>query len=95
MEGVPTKILGRATSSYSINVQPVLPTLLQNELNSDIVRFTSHVRTCLKTKKGLRIFFSEMGKRATSLFNLFRSNFANSISCSVFFFCCPFDLTFG
>ena len=66
---------GRCT--YSINVQPVLPTLLQNELNSDIARFTNRVRTCLKTKKDLRIFFLEMGKRATSLFNLFCSNFAN------------------
>ena len=33
-----------------------LATLLQNELNSDVARFTNHVQTCLATNQVVKKF---------------------------------------
>ena len=49
MEGVPTVLTCNLFCRQ----------LLQNELNSDIARFTNHVRTCLKTKKVSGFFFGD------------------------------------
>ena len=35
--------------------------LLKNELNSDVARFTNHLRTCLATNQAARIFFTVRG----------------------------------
>ena len=52
-----------------------LATLLQNELNSDVVRFTTHIKPVLQ-QIGLLTGFSEVLKRTTLLFNSFCSNLA-------------------
>ena len=48
--------------------------LLQKELNSDVERFTTHVRTFLAR------FVSWVVKRATSLFNSFCGNVAKQVA---------------
>jgi len=42
-----------------------IATLLQNELNSDVARLTTNVRTCL-AKNNIASFFSWVVERATS-----------------------------
>ena len=56
-----------------------LATLLQNELNSDVARFTEHIKPvnkliCCKTD------LMWLVKRATSLFKLFYSNVARQVA---------------
>ena len=63
-------------------------TLQQNELNSDVARFTTHVRTCLATNMTPSIFFV-MINRATSLFNSFEATWQNKFHV----LCCPFYCT--
>ena len=63
-------------------------TLQQNELNSDVVRFTTHVRTCLATNMTPSFFFV-MINRATSLFNSFAAMLQNKLHV----LCCPFYCT--
>ena len=57
-----------------------LTTLLQNELNIDVARFTTHIKPvnnliCCKTGLMLRVV-----KRTTSLFNSFYSNVARRVA---------------
>ena len=49
------------------NVQLFFATLLQNELNSDVARFTTHIKPVLKQIR-LQGLFSCVVKRATSLY---------------------------
>ena len=53
-------------------------TLLQNELNRDVVRFTTHVQTCLATNQ---VVDRWVVKGATSLFNSFCSDVAKQVAC--------------
>ena len=53
-------------------------TLLQNELNRDVARFTTHVQTCLATNQ---VVDRWVVKRATSLFNSFCSDVAKQVAC--------------
>ena len=41
--------------------------MLQNELNTDVARFTSHVRTCLATNKVARFVFLGRKTRSASI----------------------------
>ena len=61
----------RAIKILSCNIA----TLLQNELNSDVARFTTHIKPVFQ-QIGLLTGFSEVLKRATLLFNSFCSNLA-------------------
>ena len=45
-----------------------LLTLLQNELNSDVARFSTHVQTCLATNSVARIFFAGVKTRKVEHF---------------------------
>ena len=63
-------------------------TLQQNELNSDVARFTTHVRTCIATNMAPSFFFV-MINRATSLFNSFAATLQNKLHV----LCCPFYYT--
>ena len=62
-------------------------TLQQNELNSDVVRFTTRVRTLLATNMTPSFFFV-MINRATSLFNSFEATLQK-----LHVLCCPFYCT--
>ena len=64
-------------------------TLLRNELNSDVTRFTTHVETHLVTNEVSNVF-AWVVKRATSLFNSFCSNVAKQVACFFFLLVLPF-----
>ena len=55
-------------------------TLLQNELNSDVARFTAHVRTCLATNSVARIFFAGVKRRKVEHFFVVASFIAPYLS---------------
>ena len=55
-------------------------TLLQNELKSDVPRFTTHIKPVLQ-KIRLLTGLNDGGKRATSLFESFCSNVAKQVAC--------------
>ena len=63
-------------------------TLQQNELNSDVVRFTTRVRTLVATNNMTPSFFFVMINRATSLFNSFEATLQK-----LHVLCCPFYCT--
>ena len=62
-------------------------TLLQNELKSDVARFTTHVQTCLATNQ----VHSREVKRAT--LRSFPTRFAALWQNKLHVFCCPSYLT--
>ena len=62
-------------------------TLLQNELNSDVARFTTHIKPVLQQIRLL----TWLVKRPTSLFNSFCRNVAKQVAR----FCCPLYRSFS
>ena len=68
--------------------------LLQNELNSDVTRFTAHVLSFLGTNKVVRFFFVG-GKTNTQHCYSKVTRFAAMLQNKLHVFCCPFSCSFS
>ena len=70
-------------------MQLSFPTLLQNELKSDVARFPTHVQTCQQPEWVQDTCLTRVVKRSMSLCNSFCSNVANKLHVFVTRFSVP------